>query len=269
MDMLTQPEKVLQACEALVPHLYHAALTTADPNGQLPIGYWMHRGCKPFISEGTFESHYWPTVKPITEELWKQGHQTLYYAEGNWTDHLQCFTELPDQSIVYQVDRADIFETHRILGDKFCISGGIPNVMLSYGKPEEVRAYCKKVIDEVAQDGGYIMDASAIMQDDTSVENLKALTEATREYGVYSSGVVEMADDDDLKIAPRPGTEFGNDYGLINPAKTKTAPGQCFSWAEKVKEINEIKGDADIAERIWSEIDGLANLYIWQCLLSF
>jgi hypothetical protein len=29
------------------------------------------------------------------------------------------------------------------------------------------------------------MDASAIMQDDTKAENLRAMTEATREYGVY------------------------------------------------------------------------------------
>jgi len=30
-----------------------------------------------------------------------------------------------------------------------------------------------------------------------------------------------------------------------------------------------MRGDADIAERIWDELDGLANMYISQCLLSF
>jgi len=48
-----------------------------------------------------------------------------------------------------------------------------------------VRDHCKKVIDGVAGDGGYIMDASAIMQNDTKTENLKAMTDFTREYGVY------------------------------------------------------------------------------------
>ena len=41
------------------------------------------------------------------------------------------------------------------------------------------------MIDDVGRDGGYIMDASAIMQNDTKVENMKALTDFTREYGVY------------------------------------------------------------------------------------
>jgi len=64
----------------------------------------MHRGCMPFVSCGQFESHNWPTMKPIIEELWRQGHQTLFYAEGDWGDHLHSFTELPDHSIVYHVD---------------------------------------------------------------------------------------------------------------------------------------------------------------------
>jgi len=49
-----------------------------------------------------------------------------------------------------------------------------------------VRACCKKIIDEVARDGGYIMDASAIIQNDAKIENIRALTDFTREYGVYS-----------------------------------------------------------------------------------
>jgi hypothetical protein len=61
LDMHTQPDKVLQACEALMPHLCHVGLTTADPVKQVPIGFWMHRGCVPFINPKTFDSHYWLT----------------------------------------------------------------------------------------------------------------------------------------------------------------------------------------------------------------
>ena len=37
------------------------------------------------------------------------------------------------------------------------------------------------------------MDASAIMQNDTSIENLRALTDFTREYGVYSNGSTQLS----------------------------------------------------------------------------
>jgi len=184
-DLFRQPDKVLAACEALAPQLLHVAATGADPERNLPVGFWMHRGCVPFLSLEQFERFYWPTLRWIIEELWKQGIQTLFYAEGEWNPNLKYIAELPAGSIVYHVDRGDIFEVHRVLGEKFCISGGIPNDLLAFGTPQEVREYCKKVIDGVARDGGYIMDASAIMQDDTETENLRAMTEATREYGVY------------------------------------------------------------------------------------
>jgi hypothetical protein len=185
MDLFERPDKVLAACEALMPHLLHVALSGADPDKNVPIGFWMHRGCVPFISHEQFNKFYWPTLRPIIEEIWSRGHQVLFYAEGSWDEHLGAFAELPEGSIVFHVDRSDIFRVHKEIGHKFCISGGIPNFLLSYGTEKEVRDHCKKVIDGVAGDGGYIMDASAIMQNDTKTENLKAMTDFTREYGVY------------------------------------------------------------------------------------
>lgn len=185
MDLFERPKKVLAAAEALMPHMLHVALSTADPNKEVPITIWMHRGCVPFVTPDQFDNYYWPTLKPIIQEIWAQGHQTLFYAEGKWKHHWDSFRELPAGSIIYHCDRDDVFEAHRALGDRFAISGGIPNYLLSFGKPQEVRAFCKKVIDEVAADGGYIMDAGAIMQNDTSIENIKAMTEFTRDYGVY------------------------------------------------------------------------------------
>ena len=185
MDLFERPDKVLAACEAMMPHLTHVALSGADPHKNVPIGFWMHRGCVPFVSQEHFDKFYWPTLKPIIEEIWANGHQVLFYAEGDWNAHLKSFAELPDGAIVYHVDKGDIFEVHKAIGEKFCISGGIPNYLLGYCTPNEVRSYCKKVIDGVARDGGYIMDASAIIQNDAKVENIKAMTEFTREYGLY------------------------------------------------------------------------------------
>ena len=54
----------------------------------------------------------------------------------------RILAELPEGSIVFHCDRDDIFEAHRALGHKFCISGGVPNYLLAYGTPDEVRACC-------------------------------------------------------------------------------------------------------------------------------
>jgi hypothetical protein len=124
-DLFERRDKVVAACEALMPHLSYVAHMTADPQRLVPIGYWMHRGGVPFVSPEIFENVYWATMKPIVEELWAHGHQTLFYAEGKWDHHLESFAKLPERSIVYHVDQGDVEKAHRVLGEKFCISGGI------------------------------------------------------------------------------------------------------------------------------------------------
>ncbi|MCL2744255.1 MAG: hypothetical protein FWE67_10420 [Planctomycetaceae bacterium] len=185
MDLFMRPKKVQAACEALAPHLLYMAKRTSDPSKQVPVGLWLHRGCVPFVSPAQFEKFYYPTLKYIIEELWKDGIQTLLYAEGEWNPNLKHIAQLPEKSIVYHVDRGDINEVDRAVGEKFCISGGIPNDLLALGKPDEVKEYVRKVIETVGRNGGYICDASAIMQDDTKPENLRAMGEAARQYGEY------------------------------------------------------------------------------------
>ena len=262
-DLMERPEKVKAACDALAPHLLHVALGGADPDKNVPVAIWMHRGCVPLISHKHFNTIYWPTLKPIIENLWAAGHQTLFYAEGNWNAHLEAFAELPDRSIVYHVDQDDIFDVHKRIGQKFCLSGGVPNFLLCYGSAQQVKDRCKEVIDGVGADGGYILDAAAIVQNVAKAENLRAMTDFTREYGVYGS--------DHLSDAPpqRPAAQTqstGEKYPLQTPA---TAPGVCIPWSEKLKELPEIPGDADLVQRIWQDVDALAYMYIWQVLLSF
>jgi len=46
-------------------------------------------------------------------------------------------------------------------------------------------------------------------------------------------------------------------------------PGICIPWEEKLKELPQISGDADLMKRIWEDNEALANMFIWHCLLSF
>jgi len=137
------------------------------------------------MSYQAYEKFYWPSLKQIILDLNDMGWQVLFYAEGDWDKNLKYTAELPPKSIIYHVDRGNIFDVHKAVGKKFCLSGGIPNDLLTYGTTDEVRALCKKIIDGVAKDGGYIMDAGAIVQQDAKIENMKAMVDFTREYGVY------------------------------------------------------------------------------------
>jgi uroporphyrinogen-III decarboxylase len=184
-DLFRRPDQLLKAVEAVAPHMKYMALAGADPNKKLPICLWLHRGATGFFSPEVIKKFFWPTLREITEEIFSAGHQTIYYGEGRWVQDMDLFLELPEKSIIFHCDKDDIFEVHKKIGHKFAISGGIPNDLLAFGTPAEVREVCRNVISEIAQDGGYIMDAEAIMQNDVRTENLQAMTDACNEYGVY------------------------------------------------------------------------------------
>ncbi|MBA3974240.1 MAG: hypothetical protein C0504_08505 [Candidatus Solibacter sp.] len=258
-DLMEIPEKVEAACHALMPHLQWIAHSGLDPTHNIPIPIWMHRGCVPFISHDHFNRIYWPTLKPIVESIWERGNQVLFYAEGKWDAHLDTFAELPEGSIIYHIDRGDPVLTQQKLGGKFCTTGGVTNALLFLGTPDQVRDRCKFLIDTLGQDGGYIMDASAIMQNDATVANVRAMTEFTRDYGVYSGQPSSAA-------PPLPPSNRPKGPAPVLP---RVPAGVCFPWEERLKDIPSIPGDPMLARRIYEDLDALAYVYIWHMVLSF
>jgi hypothetical protein len=203
-----------------------------------------------------FSDIYWPTLRPIVEELWRSGRQTLFYAEGNWDYHLGDFAALPDFSVVYHLDQGDPATVFRRLGGRFCLSGGIPNALLASGRPEQVRAKVKEVLDICSRDGAYIMDAAAIVQNDATIENMRAMTEATLEHGVYPR----------VRSAP---PAMPCSAGPPFERATRTPPGAVVPWENAKGGWPSVTGDEELVRRIWAQTDGLAYLFVWHILVSF
>jgi len=255
-DLHERREKVIAACETLMPHLFHLVSRGADPEHNIPSIIWMHRGCVPYITPRDFDEIYWPTLKPIVEELWAQGQQIVFYAEGNWDHHLEAFAELPEKSIIFHVDKTDIFKAHETFGHKFSISGGVPNELLAIGTQDDIRSYCKKIINGVAREGGYIMDAGSLILDDVKIENIKAMIDFTREHGVYSQPM-QTDSLEDIKKSARPEPE---DHRFKEQGRK---PGVCIPWDEKKKVLPSITGDEDQVRKIWEMIDAMGYFFLW------
>jgi uroporphyrinogen-III decarboxylase len=55
---------------------------------------------------------------------------------------------------------------------------------LRTGTPEKVKKYCRWLIDTFAPDGGYILTLGASI-DNCNPENLHAIVDTAKQYGVY------------------------------------------------------------------------------------
>lgn len=73
-----------------------------------------------------------------------------------------------------------------ILGDTACIAGNVPASLMHAGTPQEVKEYCRKLIEICAPGGGYILTGAAGMNEGNP-DILRAYMEAAKEYGVYKS----------------------------------------------------------------------------------
>lgn len=185
LDLRRRPEKVLAACEAIVPHNIAGGVFGMGADKRLPCFAPLHRGAYPFLNPEQWDKFYWPTLKAVIEGCWAQGKRFFFFAEGDWTPYLEKIAELPARSIIFDIDNTDPKKAKEILGGKFCLQGGIPTTLLTYGTPEKIKEHVKRTIDELAGDGGFILSAGGVLMGDAKKENILAAIEAAHEYGKY------------------------------------------------------------------------------------
>ena len=183
-DMIQQPDKLIEAVEKMVPIAIEGGSVAADANDPPMAWIWLHKGSDEFMSVEQFKTFYWPSLKKLICGLIDNGVIPVVYGEGNETSRLEYYTEIPKGKAIFHFATTDIFKAKDILKDVACISGNLPNPLMATGTPDDVKEYCKKLIDYCGKDGGYIMDTSALL-DEARPENVRAMFEFTREYGIY------------------------------------------------------------------------------------
>jgi len=183
IDMYRNPDKLRQACEKITPWMIEAGVSGAKVTGVPIVTLFLNKGFESLMSGEQYQTFYWPTLRKVMMGLVDEGLMPYVYTEGDYTSRLEFLKEVPEGKVVYHIEK-DIFKAKEILGDIACLTGGPPNSLLCTGTPEEVKDYCQKLIDVVGEGGGFIMDPEAPMIDENP-ENVKAMTEFTKEYGVY------------------------------------------------------------------------------------
>jgi hypothetical protein len=183
-DMFRRPDKVLKACEKILEMTLERPLPPSTRQGNIRIFMTNTRGSDDFLSKKQFDTFYWPTFKRLVKGLIEKGATPCIFFEGNFTSRLEYLLEFPRGKMLARLDTTDIFRAKEILKDHMCIEGNVPSSVLQVGSVQDVKDYCKKLIDVVGKGGGFIL-APRSSTDEVKGENLKAMVEFTQEYGVY------------------------------------------------------------------------------------
>jgi uroporphyrinogen-III decarboxylase len=183
MDLYRQPKKLLEAMDRFMDiniNSFKNYPMTDSPLCMMPL----HKGDDTFMSDKQFETFYWPTLRKIFMAMIGGGLVPMPFAEGRYNNRLKQIADTPKSGVVWYFDQTDMAEAKKILGNTSCIVGNVPSSVLKTGTARQVKEHCRRLIESCALGGGYILTSGAYVDTD-KIENLQAMMEAAKEYGVY------------------------------------------------------------------------------------
>jgi uroporphyrinogen-III decarboxylase len=189
LDLYRRPEKVIEAMDASIDELVKKAVGKAlGARAKSQHGYYASfigsaRASGTFISPKTSERFFFPYLMKIVDALVEIGATPLLHFDNDWTPMLDFFLELPKAKCILEVDgQTDIFMAKKVLGDHMCLMGDVSATMLTLGTPTEVETYCKRLIDEIGEGGGFILSSGCNVPHDAKPDNVRALIETGNTY---------------------------------------------------------------------------------------
>ena len=116
----------------------------------------------------------------------EEGLVPYIFVEGGYNQWLDIIADadIPKGTTIWIFDQTDMKEVKNRFSGWTCFGGNVPVSLLKAATPDVVADYVKGLIDDVGQDGGYILSTGAVL-DDAKAENLHAMIETGKEYGKY------------------------------------------------------------------------------------
>jgi uroporphyrinogen-III decarboxylase len=185
LDMYRHPDELIEACERLTPFMVKYGVASCQAAGHIMPFIPLHKGADGFMSDQQFKTFYWPSLRKLIIGLIDAGLVPQLFAEGGYNQRLEVISELPKGKTVWWFDATDMSKAKQTVGAVSCIAGNVPLDILCTGTPDDVKEYCKNLIDTAGKDGGFILTTGAGMQG-SKLENVKALIDFSKQYGVYS-----------------------------------------------------------------------------------
>ena len=107
-DLYRYPEKVLAACDRLLPVLLKDVTRKAAPFVPPTVFIPLHKGADGFMNDEQFRTFYWPTLRKMCLGLIEQGLVPYLFAEGSYNSRLEIIRDLPAGRTVWHFDQTDM-----------------------------------------------------------------------------------------------------------------------------------------------------------------
>ncbi|WP_240984595.1 uroporphyrinogen decarboxylase family protein [Acididesulfobacillus acetoxydans] len=138
------------------------------------------------ISREMYLEYAYPYEKRVVETVKKAGGLIALHICGDTTLIVDKMVETGAQ-IVEIDERTDLATAKRHAQGRCCLLGQVSPTALSHESAEMITHLAQKTIETAAGGGGLILGPGCAMASDTPDENVHALVQAAKTYGVYHS----------------------------------------------------------------------------------
>lgn len=182
-DIYRIPDQLEAVMDAMVDDLIADALEAAKISGEPGVMLVMERGGCFYYSLKIYERFEYPYMKKMVDAFAAEDLITVMHLDQDYAMNLPYFKDLPPKMVVAELDSmTDIFKAKEVLKGHMCIAGDVPAALTCLGTVEEVESYCRKLIDIVGQDGGFILSTGCTCPVDCKIENLQAMVNTAKNY---------------------------------------------------------------------------------------
>lgn len=138
----------------------------------------------PFFSPDVFHNLVLPRFKRVGERL---NMPWVLHSDGDISLFLREIADHLNVAGIHPIEQGpmDIRVIKKEYGNRFCLLGNVPLPLLSNGTTLEVDNEVKKLIRDIAPQGGYVVTSGNSLTNYLNPENAVALSKAVQKYGAY------------------------------------------------------------------------------------
>lgn len=159
--------------------------------GELPGAdvAFLYNGAPPGTPPDMYREFYSPIAKKMIDMFVARGLKVWLHFDNDQTPHLdeiKSWAEgVPRGRLCLDTEKTDMKRAKEVLGGTMALCGNVPSALLVYGTPEEVDAYCKKLIEDCGPGGGYFLGVECETPWNSKPENVKAMMDAPKKHAAW------------------------------------------------------------------------------------
>ncbi|MCP8314220.1 MAG: hypothetical protein H3Z53_07615 [archaeon] len=179
-DVVRYPWKINRACDMIVDEMTKLFIELCELSDVRRLWLSFINSTPETVGPPNFSSFVWPTARIMIEQLIDAKIVPILQFDVDASPLFNYLKELPRGECILHVDSStDIIKAKESVGNHICIMGNVSFLKLTTS--EDVKAYCKDLVNKLGEKGGFILSSdNPIVIDEEPIEKVRAIVDVKK-----------------------------------------------------------------------------------------